>query len=196
MNSEHDLGFISPNKLNICATNRRSPGKLELLDARQFVHADNIDLVPEVVPQFVEFLHQPVVIRLDKHTTTPALARYVGDDGISAGSLPNSGVEAGKLGNAVSHSTPPVRGTRKGEWFRGRTLRTPIVFAIHGCRPVRKEDTVKDEGYAHVSAVVQIGGEFHRNRRERRAKDPLVHGSVIAPVPRVKMGKDEATRWR
>ena len=92
---------------------RGPPRKVELFNARKLVHADDVNLVSVCVPQYVQVLHELIVIFGNQHPPTPILPRKVGDHKIRIPSFEFSG-QTTRSRNSESYSTGALPGKAKG----------------------------------------------------------------------------------
>ena len=86
---------------------RGPPRKVELFNARKLVHAYDVNLVSVCVPQYVQVLHELIVIFGNQHPPTPILPRNIGDDKIRIPS--SSSFRARRPDRGIPNRTPQGR---------------------------------------------------------------------------------------
>lgn len=115
------------------------------------------------------------MVLLYEHAPSPVLAGDVRDHWIATSPRARARIQARGLDHVVPVRAPPVWRAGKGKCFAGRALRAKEVCAVHGSGTVREDDPIENEGNTHCGAVLPVIGEFHGDRREGGAENPLVH---------------------
>ena len=110
MHAHHDLSermSLDRVKREANHSYRGPPRKVELFNARKFVHACDVNLVSVCVPQCVQVLHELIVIFGNQYPPTPILPRNVGDHKVR---IPSSlSFRARRPDRGIPNSTPQGR---------------------------------------------------------------------------------------